>query len=78
MVGAAADLQAQLIASQSMLRGLQQIYTSSNSRVRQMQAQVDELQSQLGKLGGKDVNVTDGPQTFGRKVNCILRSGSCL
>jgi uncharacterized protein involved in exopolysaccharide biosynthesis len=54
MVSAAADLQAQLIATQSMLRGLQQIYTDSNPRVRQMQAQVAELEAQLQKMGGKD------------------------
>lgn len=59
-VTAAADLQAQLIAAQSMLRGLQQIYTDSNARVRQMQAQVDELQRQLSNIGGKDVKATDG------------------
>lgn len=56
MVAAAADLQAQLIASESMLRGLQQIYTDNNARVRQMRAQVEELSQQLDKLGGKDVN----------------------
>jgi capsule polysaccharide export protein KpsE/RkpR len=60
MVEAAADLQAQLMATQSMLRGLQQIYTDDNVRVRQMKAQVAELQSQLNKLGGKDVNPDSG------------------
>ncbi|HXH85514.1 MAG TPA: GNVR domain-containing protein, partial [Nitrospira sp.] len=60
MVGAAADLQAQLIAAQSMLRGLQQIYTNNNIRVREMQAQVDELQRQLAKLGGKGVKLDEG------------------
>jgi capsule polysaccharide export protein KpsE/RkpR len=62
MVEAAADLQAQLIASESMLRGLQQIYTNNNSRVRQMQAQVEELQRQLNQIGGKDVNPNGGPK----------------
>lgn len=60
MVIAAADLQGQLIAAQSMLRGLQQIYTESNSRVRQVQAQVTELQLQLNKLSGKGANGADG------------------
>jgi capsule polysaccharide export protein KpsE/RkpR len=54
MVGAAADLQAQLIAAQSMLRGLQQIYTNSNPRIRQLQAQVTELEAQLQKIDGKN------------------------
>jgi capsule polysaccharide export protein KpsE/RkpR len=60
MVGAAADLQAQLIASQSMLRGLQQLYTDNNPRVRQVQAQIAELEKQLAKMGGKNLNMADG------------------
>ena len=60
MVSSAAGLQAELIAAQSMLRGLQQIYTESNPRIRQVQAQVAELQAQLDKMGGKNVNLTDG------------------
>jgi capsule polysaccharide export protein KpsE/RkpR len=60
MVGAAADLQGELIAAQSMLRGMQQIYTDSNPRIRQLQAQIVELQNQLQKIGGKDVKATDG------------------
>jgi uncharacterized protein involved in exopolysaccharide biosynthesis len=60
MVSAAADLQAQLIAAQSMLKGLQQIYTDDNVHVRQVKAQVAELQAQLNKLGGKNVNPASG------------------
>jgi len=56
MVTAAADLQAQLIAAQSELKGLQQIYTANNVRVRSLQAHATELQHQLEKFGGKDVN----------------------
>ena len=56
MVAAAADLQAQLIAAQSELRGLEQIYTDNNVRVRSLQAHVAELQHQMEKFGGKDVN----------------------
>jgi len=56
MVAAAADLQAQLIAAQSELKGLQQIYTANNVRVRSLQAHATELQHQLEKFGGKDVN----------------------
>ncbi len=56
MVAAAADLQAQLIAAQSELRGLQQIYTDNNVRVRSLQAHVNELQHQVEKFGGKGVN----------------------
>ena len=55
MVGAAADLEAKLIAAQSMLGGLKQIYTDSNVNVRQMEASVAELQKQIDQFGGKDV-----------------------
>ena len=52
MVEAAATLQGQLIAAESELRGLQQIYTANNVRVRSLQARVNELRQQLNKLGG--------------------------
>jgi uncharacterized protein involved in exopolysaccharide biosynthesis len=51
MVEAAATLQGQLIAAQSELSGLQQVYTNNNVRVRSVQARVDELQRKLIELG---------------------------
>jgi capsule polysaccharide export protein KpsE/RkpR len=60
MVGAAADLEAKLIAAQSMLGGLKQIYTDSNVNVRQMEATVAELQKQIDQFGGKDVIPSGG------------------
>lgn len=54
MVGAAAALQGQLIAAESELEGLKQIYTDSNVRVRSVQARISELKVQLEKMGGKD------------------------
>lgn len=59
MVTAAATLQGQLIAAQSELEGLRQIYADSNVRVRSLKARVDELKSQLDKVGGKDDLVKD-------------------
>jgi uncharacterized protein involved in exopolysaccharide biosynthesis len=53
MISAAAMLEGQLIATQTQLEGLRQIYTSSNVRVRSLEAQVEEYQHQLGKLNGK-------------------------
>jgi uncharacterized protein involved in exopolysaccharide biosynthesis len=53
MLGAAADVEGQLIAAQTELEGLRQIYTSSNVRVRSTQAKIDELRRQLQKMGGK-------------------------
>jgi capsule polysaccharide export protein KpsE/RkpR len=51
-VEAAARLEGELIAAQSELEGLQQIYTKNNVRVRSLQARVDELRSQLHRIGG--------------------------
>lgn len=53
MVEAAAALQGQLIAAQTELEGLKQIYSANHVRVRAAQARVDELSRQLSKLGGK-------------------------
>lgn len=52
MVAAAATLQGQVIALQSELRGLEQIYTPNNVRVRAVRARLSELEQQLQKLGG--------------------------
>lgn len=63
MVEGAARLQGELIAAQSQLEGLQQIYTANNVRVRSLRARVDELQRQLNKLGGDNTNM--GPAASG-------------
>jgi capsule polysaccharide export protein KpsE/RkpR len=60
-VGAAATLQGQLIAAQSELEGLKQIYTDSNVRVRSLKARTQELQSQLEKIGGKPETAPGAP-----------------
>jgi uncharacterized protein involved in exopolysaccharide biosynthesis len=52
MIDSAAALEGQLIAAQTELESLRQIYTDNNVRVRAMQARVDELQRQLRKIGG--------------------------
>jgi uncharacterized protein involved in exopolysaccharide biosynthesis len=56
MVGAAATLQGQLIAAQSELRSLEQIYTPQSIRMRSVKARVDELQKQLQKVSGEYVS----------------------
>ncbi len=53
MVGAAATLMGQLVAAQSELKGLEQIYTANNVRARSVRARIAELEHQLEKLGGK-------------------------
>lgn len=53
MIESAATLEGQMIAAQTELQGLKQIYTGDNVRVRTIQARVEELDRQLQKLGGK-------------------------
>jgi uncharacterized protein involved in exopolysaccharide biosynthesis len=65
MVEAASILQGQMIAAQSELQGLKQIYTDSNVRVRGAQARITELQHQLEKLGGQNEKAADGASTNG-------------
>jgi len=52
MVEASASLQGQLIASETELQGLRQIYTDNNVRVRSTEARIAELQRQLSKMDG--------------------------
>jgi uncharacterized protein involved in exopolysaccharide biosynthesis len=52
MMDAAARLQGELIASESELKGLEQIYSSDNIKVRTVRARTGELQAQLKKLMG--------------------------
>ena len=59
MMEAAAVLQGQLIAAQSELQGLRQIYTDNNVRVRSIRARIGELQRQLEKIGGKGEDTSD-------------------
>ena len=60
MIQAAAVLQGQLIAAESELQGLRQIYTDNNVRVRSVRARIGELQRQLEKIGGKGEDVSEG------------------
>lgn len=52
MLQAAATLEGQIIAAQSELKGLQQIYADDNVRVRAVKAKIAELQKQSRKLAG--------------------------
>jgi capsule polysaccharide export protein KpsE/RkpR len=54
MIEAAATLEGELIAAQTELEGLKQVYADGNVRVRSTQARVDELRRQIEKsLGSK-------------------------
>ena len=52
MVEAAATLQGRLIAAESEVSGLRQIYTNDNVRVRAAEARVEELKRKLNEIGG--------------------------
>jgi capsular polysaccharide transport system permease protein len=54
VMDAAARMQGELIASETELKGLQQIYSDDNVRVRTLKARMAELQSQLKKLVGQN------------------------
>jgi capsule polysaccharide export protein KpsE/RkpR len=60
MVEAAAGLQGQLIAAESEMEGLRQIYSDNNVRVRSLQARINELRQQLDKVGGKGEGAAAG------------------
>jgi capsule polysaccharide export protein KpsE/RkpR len=63
MLGAEAELEGQLIASQTQLEGLRQIYTDENVRVRSLLARIEEYKRQLRKLNGNADTGSDGSGT---------------
>jgi uncharacterized protein involved in exopolysaccharide biosynthesis len=60
IVGAAANLAGEMIAAQSQLEGLRQIYTDNNPRVRSLNARVAELRRQLEKIEGTKGSTAKG------------------
>src|SRR5207302_438729 len=73
MVEAAATLQGQLIAAESELEGLRQIYTDNNVRVRAVRARISELKHQLEKFGGKGED-TSTPGSSGQQRDSLYPS----
>ena len=57
VMDAAARMQGELIASETQLKGLQQIYSDDNIRVRTLKARMAELRLQLRKLVGPEGDV---------------------
>ncbi len=62
MLDAAGTIAGELIAAESQLEGLRQIYTDNNSRVRSLNGRVAELRRQLEKLGGTQSSAAKNPQ----------------
>ena len=58
MLESEADLQGQLVAAQSELDGLKQIYTDNNIRVRTLQARVAGLKRQVEAMSGNRADLT--------------------
>jgi uncharacterized protein involved in exopolysaccharide biosynthesis len=58
---AAGTLSGEMIAAQSELEGLRQIYSDNNVRVRSLNARVEELRKQLDKLTGQNGNINNDP-----------------
>jgi uncharacterized protein involved in exopolysaccharide biosynthesis len=73
MVGAAAQLQGDLIAAESQRKALEAIYASTNPRVRSIDARIAELQKQLDKIGG-----TGAENGFQKSAGAIYPSISQL
>jgi capsule polysaccharide export protein KpsE/RkpR len=73
MVIGAATLEGELIAAQSELEGLRQIYSDGNVRVRSTQARVNELRQQLARLGGKAGTSADDGETESGAVYPTIR-----
>jgi capsule polysaccharide export protein KpsE/RkpR len=57
MVTSAALLQGEMMAAESELQGLEQIYSNNNVRVRALKARVEELKHQMEKLSGTDASL---------------------
>jgi len=57
MMESEATLQGSLIAAESELSGLEQIYTDSNIRVRTLRARVDALKKQVENMSGNKANL---------------------
>lgn len=80
MISAGAALEGQLIAAQTELEGLRQIYTENNVRVRTLEARIEELRRQMQEIGGNPApqgaggqpssgQQAAGQQTTGRQNN---------
>jgi len=71
MMAGAAELTGELIAAESQLRGLGEIYSPNNVRVRTLQARITELRRKLSELRGLNSNPDDpsaGAGDFGVSI----------
>ena len=66
MVQGASSVEGELIASESEMKGLEEIYSDNNVRVRSLRARIAELRRQLEKLGGKSAADSGQPAESSR------------
>jgi uncharacterized protein involved in exopolysaccharide biosynthesis len=59
MLSSAATLRDQIAATESELKGLEQIYTPSNSRIRVLRARIEALKQDLNQLSGQNGDSRD-------------------
>jgi capsule polysaccharide export protein KpsE/RkpR len=74
MVDAAARVEGELIAAETELQGLRQIYSDSNVRVRSVQARIDELKRQIQRVGGTNSVASDTNGQYVDSLYPTLRS----
>lgn len=74
MIEGAAALQGELIAEESQLRGLQQIYAPDNVRVRSANARIAELKHQLSNLAGTSGSASADPAAASDSLYPSIRS----
>ncbi len=72
MIEAGANLEGQLIAAQTELEGLRQIFTDNNVRVRETQARIDEIRRQLHNIGGAASPDSDNQDVSGAPGSSLL------
>jgi len=73
MLEVAGTLQGRLVSAESELEGLRQIYSDSHIRVKTQKARVEELQSQLAKLGGSERKMTLGADSSAADIYPSIR-----
>ena len=79
MLDAAGSIAGEMIAAQSQLEGLRQIYTDNNPRVRSLNARVGELRRQLEKLSGTEAKSADrAAPASGKSANPVTTQADGL
>lgn len=72
MIEAGAQLEGQLIAAQTELEGLRQIYTDNNIRVRETQARINEIRQQLQRVAGANPAAGAGDESASSPDNGLV------